>query len=59
MKYKVRKFLRRLLGVDYNHILRVIDYSFLKGFAEKSVGKKTYDKNAVVYRWSDAEIKIG
>lgn len=39
--------------------MRVIDYRFLKEFAEKSVGKKSNDNNAVVYRWSDAEIKIG
>lgn len=57
--FKLRLFLWRLLGIDYNHILKVVDYRFLKGFSGKSIGVKSYDNNAVVYRWSDAEIKIG
>lgn len=59
IKQYIRKFLWRVLGIDYNHLLKVIDYRFLKGFSGKSVGRKSYDNNAVVYRWSDAEIKIG
>ena len=55
----IRKFLWRLLGIDYNHILKVIDFKYLKEDSFKSIGNKSYDNGAVVYRWSDAPIAIG
>ncbi len=59
MKNIIRKFLWRLLGIDYSHILKVIDFKFLKEDSDKSVGYKSYDNGAIVYRWSDAPITIG
>ena len=55
----IRRFLWRLLGIDYSHILRVIDFKYLKEDAFKSIGNKSYDNGAIVYRWSDAPITIG
>lgn len=59
MKNKIRNILWRILGIDYNHILRVIDFRYLKEDSFKSIGHQSYDNGAVVYRWSDAEINIG
>lgn len=55
----IRKFLWRLLGIDYSHILKVIDFRFLKEDGLKSIGARSYDNNAVVYRWSDGPISVG
>lgn len=59
MKNKIRNILWRILGIDYNHILKVIDFRYLKEDSFKNIGHKSYDNGAVVYRWSDAEINIG
>lgn len=58
-KKYIRERLWQILGIDYNHILKVIDLRFIEEDCFKSVGAKSYDNNAIVYRWSDAEIKIG
>lgn len=47
------------MGVDYNHILRVIDYVYLKEDKFVKLGHKSYSNNALVFRWSDAMITIG
>lgn len=59
MKNKIRNILWRILGIDYNHILKVIDFRYLKEDSFKNIGHQSYDNGAVVYRWSDAEINIG
>lgn len=55
----LRRFLWRLLGIDYHHILRSIDFVFLKEdkFTVKEEG--TYENGAKVWRWSDAPLRIG
>ena len=55
----IRKLIWRFLGIDYNHILKVIDSVFLKEDKFTQIGKKSYDNNAVVYRWSKAPLVIG
>ena len=59
MKSFLRSLLWRFLGVDYNHIQKVVDCVFLKSDSFTTMGKKTYNNNALVYRWSDAPLCIG
>ena len=57
--FKLRYFLWRLLGMDYTHMLKVIDKVYLKEDRFASRDTKSYDNNAVVYRWIDEPISIG
>ncbi len=59
MKTKIRTFFWRILGFDYQMLLNKTDYTLLKDDPYSSVGTKTYDNGAKVWRWSDAELKIG
>ena len=59
MKKKIRAILWRILGIDYDHILKVVDSVYLKEDRCSSMGYRSYDNNALVYRWSDAPLKIG
>lgn len=56
---KLRRFLWRVLGIDYNHMIRVVDMPYLKNDNFTTYGEGTYDNNALVYRWSDAPLVIG
>lgn len=58
-KNKIRVWLWRLLGVSKQHIQYVVDACYLKEDIHTEVGYKTYDNNALVYRWSNAPLKIG
>lgn len=58
LKY-FRTFFWRILGIDYNHILKVIDYTFLKEDRYTTIGYKSYSNNALVFRWNTAPINIG
>lgn len=55
----IRKLLWRILGIDYAHMLRVIDYVYLDKDKYTSIGTGTYNNGAVVYRWSDSPLIIG
>ncbi len=55
----IRDLLWRILGIDYSHILKVVDYVYLKEDAYTKIGYKSYSNNAWVFRWSDAPIEIG
>ena len=59
LKKNIRERLWQILGIDYDHILKVIDLRFLKEDSFKYVGAKSYDNNAVVYRWAEEPISIG
>lgn len=59
LKCKIRKFLWRLLGIDYNQILKTVDNVYLKNDPFSTLGIGTYDNNAIVYRWSDAPLIVG
>lgn len=55
----LRKILWRILGIKYEQILKTIDNVYLKNDIYTVCGEKTYDNNAIVYRWSDTPLKIG
>lgn len=55
----LRKLFWRILGIDYNHVLKVIDYVYLKEDKYAELGYRSYDNNALVFRWSDAPLIIG
>jgi virginiamycin A acetyltransferase len=59
MLNKLRHFLWRLLGIDYQTILKKLDYTLLRNdkFTTKGIG--TYDNGAKVWRWTKAKLKIG
>lgn len=59
MKSLLRRYLWRILGIDYSHILKVVDSVYLKEDSYATVGHKSYNNNALVYRWSDAPLVIG
>lgn len=54
-----RKFLWNILGISKEHIQWVADNHYLKEDSNTIVGYKTYDNNAIVYRWSNAPLTIG
>lgn len=56
---RIRKTLWQLLGIDHSHMIRVVDQPFLKNDAYTSIGYKSYDNNALVFRWTDAPLIIG
>jgi len=56
---KLRKFLWRILGFDYDYMLDKTDYTLLKNDKYTSKLKGTYDNGAKVWRWSKAPLKIG
>lgn len=55
----IRNTLWKILGIGKQHMQYVVDSRFLKEDPYTTIGFKTYDNNAVVYRWSDAPLKIG
>lgn len=57
--YKIRNFLWRVLGVDYNHILKVIDFKFLSNDFYTCLGYRSYENGAIVQRWSKRKLIIG
>ncbi len=56
---RLRIFLWRLLGIDYHQILRVQDNVFLKKDKFSELGEGTYDNGALVFRWTQAPLRIG
>ncbi len=59
MKEYIRHLLWRILGVEKKHMQYVVDSVYLKEDECTTRGHKTYDNNAVVYRWSKAPLTIG
>ena len=59
MKEKLRKILWRVMGVNYEHVMRVIDPVYTKEDKYTIIGKNSYANNAQIYRWSDAPLHIG
>lgn len=59
MKKRIRTVFWKFLGVDYDHVLRVVDSVYLKEDHYTSIGYKSYNNNALVYRWTDAPLVIG
>lgn len=59
MKENIRTFLWKILGIEKKHIQYVADSIYLKEDKYTTRGYKSYDNNAVVYRWSQAPLVIG
>lgn len=59
IKKIVRKLLWRLLGFEYQHIFRIADHVFLKEDSYTFIGNHSINNHAMVYRWSDAPLRIG
>lgn len=57
--YKLRKFLWRLLGIDYQQILNKLDFVLLKNDVYTKKGAGTYDNGAKVWRWTNKPLVIG
>ena len=58
-KKGIRNLLWKILGISFQHIQYVVDSHFLKEDKYTIIGQSTYDNNALVYRWSDAPLRIG
>lgn len=48
MKKRIRNFVWRILGIDYNTILRKLDYTLLKNDRFSLKGQGSYDNGAKV-----------
>ncbi len=59
MMQAVRKFLWHLLGFGYDHALREFSHRFVAVYRNAKIGHRTYNNNAMAYRWSDAPLLIG
>jgi acetyltransferase-like isoleucine patch superfamily enzyme len=57
--HKIRQFLWRILGFDYETMLNKTDYTLLKSDPYTSKGSGTYDNGAKVWRWTAAPLTIG
>jgi virginiamycin A acetyltransferase len=55
----IRKFLWKILGIDYQHVLLKLDYTLLKHDKHTTIGCGTYDNGAKVWRWTNAPLIIG
>lgn len=58
LKEKIRFYLWRILGIDYSHVLKVVDDVYLKEDIYTIIGPHSYNNHARVYRWSDAPLVI-
>ncbi len=56
---KIRFYFWKLLGIGQNHIQWVCDNHYLKEDNNSLIGYKSYDNNAIVYRWSSHKLIIG
>ncbi|MDU1891704.1 MAG: CatB-related O-acetyltransferase [Dysgonomonas sp.] len=56
---KLRTLLWKILGVDYKTLLRKTDYSLLENDKYTSIGHRTINNGAKIWRWTTAEVSIG
>lgn len=56
---KLRRFIWKILGVDFDQFLKKNDYILLRDDKYTTRGQKTYDNGAKVWRWTSAELIIG
>ncbi len=59
MIYRIRKFLWRILGIDYSNISRKNDYTFIKDDKYSILGYKSYENGASVHRSGNSRLIIG
>jgi virginiamycin A acetyltransferase len=55
----IRNFLWRILGIHYDHALKIHDYTFLTNDKNTSIGTNTYHNGALVWRWTNSKLTIG
>lgn len=55
----IRALFWRILGIDYNHILKIIDYVYVKEDPFTEIGHRSYCNNSLIYRWSESPLIIG
>ncbi len=58
-KYKLRSFIWRILGFDYKMMLNKTDFTLLKDDKYSTLGLRTYDNGAKVWRWTQSPLTIG
>lgn len=56
---RFRAVVWRILGIDYAHIMRVVDDVYLKESNSVKSGAKSYDNHGKIYSWSDAGLIVG
>ncbi|MFD0988664.1 CatB-related O-acetyltransferase [Mariniflexile jejuense] len=56
---KIRYYLWRVLGFDYQMLLDKTDYVLIKNDKFTQRGLRTYDNGALVWRWSNAPLILG
>ncbi|MCR9227824.1 MAG: CatB-related O-acetyltransferase [Flavobacteriaceae bacterium] len=59
MIFFIRNLIWKILGLNFKNVLRIHDYVFLKDDPYTSLGYRTYENGALVWRWSESQIIIG
>ena len=59
MMFFIRSLIWRVLGLNFKNVLRIHDYIFLKDDPYTTLGHRTYENGALVWRWTKSEIIIG
>lgn len=59
IKYKLRVFIWKILGFDYDMMLNKTDFTLLKNDRYSTLGLRTYDNGAKVWRWTKTPLTIG
>lgn len=59
MLFKIRTFLWKILGNDYNDFLKKTDYSLLEDDKYTTIGHRTINNGAKIWRWTTSEVIIG
>lgn len=57
--WKIRCLCWRILGIEYQHALSTFDHVYLEEDQFAKIDRFSYNNHAVVYRWSDAPVRIG
>ncbi len=55
----LRRIIWRILGFDYDILLKKTDYVLLKNDKFSNLGSKTYENGAKVWRWTKSPLVIG
>lgn len=56
---KLRNWLFKILGLSREQVLRNHDFVYLKNDRYSSMGTRSYENGAKVWRWSKAQVRVG
>lgn len=56
---RIRRFLWRVLGVDYEHMMRVVDHVYVSESEVAQLNSHSYNNHAKIYTWGDGELSVG